>query len=75
MKKFLLTIALVSMSAFLFTACASGEDTVAEEEAPAAEEVVEPVVEEPASEEVVAEDAAMEVEVDAAAEVEVEAVE
>ena len=54
MKKFLLTIALVSMSAFLFTACASGEDTVVEDETPAAEDVVAPEVveeEEPAAEE------------------------
>lgn len=63
MKKFLVTLAVLSMTAILFTACNKGEENPADKAAPAAiEEIpVEPVKTEDAS-------AEGEVKVDAAAE-------
>lgn len=68
MKKFLVTLAVLSMTALLFTACNKGEEKPADEAAPAATEetTVEPVkTEEAATEEAAAEG---EVKVDASAE-------
>lgn len=71
MKKFLVTLAALSMTALLFTACNKGEEKPADEAAPAATEatVVEPVKTEEATEEKAAEG---EVKVDAAAETKTE---
>lgn len=68
MKKFLATLAVLSMSAVLFTACNTGEEKKAEEAAPAVTEEAPVVV--PESTDAAAVDA--EVKVDAAAEAVVE---
>ena len=76
MKKFLLSLALLSMTSLLFTACGNKEEA-ATEETPAAEEtVVEPVVTEPATDAAATDEKAAEdsgVKVEATGDVKVEA--
>lgn len=74
MKKFLVTLSMLSMTALLFTACNKGEEKPADEAAPAATEttVVEPVKTEEATEAKDEKAAEGEVKVDAAAETKTE---